>query len=425
MCKKLSKQKKKVVGCGGDALPTKKNLYNKNIKKSQIQNKDKKDSSILNNNNKIIKTKKPILKNMSDLENHFMQKSRAILEKNNLSENYKKKSLLIIRSFINYYINKNNNKINLLSDDENTNYIKKRIKISDVEDYITNYKKYKNDYTKSNIQFRLRYFIRKINKESNLNYKTKINPYPTTSKDRIGPSPIIMLASKLREIGDIVNLLILYFLYFGGLNFSYISRIMIKDLKSAFSVLKLKKGRKIITHYIPNIIKGLLLKYFSQSRTYKSKYLFYDNYLEKKGKSRTQYIKELFITSIYENEILGKEEIKKVVCYFSALRRAKFLSQKYYYLFDLSLSKIFEKVKKNIDNNINDIGTKNLDNSPSQEIIMNNLGIASLFENIENNNEEFTIVPRKINFDEYDNDDISLFSRKIMDSISFVSDINN
>ena len=53
-----------------------------------------------------------------------------------------------------------------------------------------------------------------------------------------------------------------------------IARILIKDLKSSFKTLIIKKGGKKRVHKIPNIIINLLFEYFTKSRTYESKYIF-------------------------------------------------------------------------------------------------------------------------------------------------------
>ena len=81
-------------------------------------------------------------------------------------------------------------------------------------------------------------------------------------------------------------ILLFYFRYFAGLNFSFISRIMIKNLNSSFSKLSLKKGTKNIKHHFPPIITNLLFLYYKNSRTYCSKYFFNDNILGKSDESR-------------------------------------------------------------------------------------------------------------------------------------------
>ena len=122
-----------------------------------------------------------------------------------------------------------------------------------------------------------------------------------------------------------------------------ISRIMIKNLNSSFKTLILIKSAKKRVHTLPDIISNLLFDYFKNTRTFNSKYIFFDDYPEKKRLSRSKYIQNKFITAINKEKILYKGDNKEIISYFSKLRRAKYLSEKDYYLFDLSLSGMIKK----------------------------------------------------------------------------------
>lgn len=123
--------------------------------------------------------------------------------------------------------------------------------------------------------------------------KNKIPILSSKKKENISLN-IELLALKLRGKKDKINLLILYLLFFGRLSFSYISIIMIKDIKSYFSTLKINKRRKKRVHIFPKIIKNLLFDYFIESRTNSSKYLFYDYYLQKKQLQELNILKNIF-----------------------------------------------------------------------------------------------------------------------------------
>lgn len=178
-------------------------------------------------------------------------------------------------------------------------------------EFIKNFKQYQSELTKYNVLSQLRRYIRKLNNEPNLDFKTKIKvpTFPNKKNNKISFC-IEAIASKLRKKQDKRNLLILYLLYFGGLNFSYVSRIMIKDIKSHFTILKLNKGAKKRVHAFLNIIKNLLFDYFLESGTNSSRYLFYDNYLGKKKVTSTQYIKNEFLISINDDNTINREEKK-------------------------------------------------------------------------------------------------------------------
>ena len=55
---------------------------------------------------------------------------------------------------------------------------------------------------------------------------------------------LFRIISKFREEKELEYLLLLYLMYYCGLNFYMISRIMIKYLKSSFRTLVIKKRKK-------------------------------------------------------------------------------------------------------------------------------------------------------------------------------------
>ena len=222
--------------------------------------------------------------------------------------------------------------------------ILKRINLKDISDFINNYKGYKSEKTKYNILYLLRRLERALNNEPKLNFKKKIHLLKSDIRClNINKNDLNKIVSHFREKKVIENLLILYLLYYAGLNFYMISRIMIKNLNSSFKTLILIKSEKKRVHILPDIISNLLFDYFKNTRTFNSKYIFFDDYPKKKGLSRSKYIQNKFITAINKEKILYKGDNKEIISYFSKLRRAKYLSEKDYYLFDLSLSGIIKK----------------------------------------------------------------------------------
>lgn len=155
--------------------------------------------------------------------------------------------------------------------------------ISYAVEFIKNFKQYKSELTKYNVLSQLRRYIRKLNNEPNLNFKTKIKvpTFPNKKNNKIF-FDIETIASKLREKQDKRNLLILYLLYFEGLNFSYVSRIMIKDIKSHFTTLKINKGIKKRVHAFPRIIKNILFDFFQNQKHIHQDTYFMITFQEKK-----------------------------------------------------------------------------------------------------------------------------------------------
>ena len=206
----------------------------------------------------------------------IFERLKANLDNSGASEIYKKKALHIFETFIEYLSNtKKNSKINI-SRIKYKKTILKRINIKDISDFIKNYKGYKSEKTKYNILCLLRRFARVLNNEPKLDFKKKIHPPKRDIKSfNINKNDLNKIASHFREKKDIENLLIFYLLDYAGLNFYMISRIMIKNLNSSFSTLILIKGAKKRVHILPDIISNLLFDYFKNTRTYKSKYIFF------------------------------------------------------------------------------------------------------------------------------------------------------
>lgn len=181
----------------------------------------------------------------------------------------------------------------------NNQTIIKRVNITDISEFNKKNKCYKSEVTKYNILSLLRSLARKLNGEPKLNFRNNLKPPKKTKiNPKISKNCIIKLASCFRENKDIESLLILYLLHYAGLNFYMIARILIKDFKLSFKSLILSKGTKKRVHNFPEYISSLFFDYFKISRTYKSKYFFFDNYLGNEKKSRGKYIKDKFVSSI-------------------------------------------------------------------------------------------------------------------------------
>ena len=198
---------------------------------------------------------------------------------------------------------------------------------------------------------------------------------------------------------------------------------MIKDLKSSFNTLIIKKGGKKRVHTFPKIIVNLLFEYFTSSRTYVSKYFFFDNFIGKNGISRAKYIQNKFKEALMKQKIASFKEIEKIISSFSKLRRAVIFSEQKYYLFDLSLSrmlnnKIFnedEYYSKEIQNESK--GKRNTEEK--KDVFIDEISDISIPDNKEEN-----ILKKKFNFDLYLTENIIDFGENDKSlSFSFISDV--
>ena len=213
-------------------------------------------------------------------------------------------------------------------------FLIKRIKIKDAEDFI-NYK-YKNSKpsTKANIKSRIRKFIRLINDEPKLDFNEKIlRPKTIANNSLLSKDELFLFLNELNEKNDIQSLVLFYLLYFVGLNYSFVSRLVIKNFKSSFKLLIIKKGTKVIKHYFSPVITELLFKYFIDTRSYDSSYFFFDDIKENRDKTRTSIIKEKVKEILDKTNHFNEYKKNKILAQFSKLRRAKIITRELYEYF--------------------------------------------------------------------------------------------
>lgn len=202
------------------------------------------------------------------------------------------------------------------------------------------------------MKIRMRKYVRLLNNEPKLNFQKKLNKIIQNNHSEDNKSKDIKKIIKyLSSKSNLLNILLFYFLYFIGLNYSLVSRLMIKNFKQDFKVLLIQKGTKIIKHYFPKQIINVLYYYFMESRSFKSKYFFNDNIKEQKHQSRTQYIKnevKEFFDEIPDIKEINKQ---KLLSEFSRLRNSKRLTKNSYCLFDQTFTKENDIIKINTKNN--------------------------------------------------------------------------
>ena len=292
---------------------------------------------------------------------------KIILEQEGLSEEYQKRIIKIFQGFIKYNeLKKPNSTLSKNDFDVEKKYIIKRIKISDIYDYITLNDKYKNINTKKFILSRIKKFIRMLNVEPTLNYKKRINYDNKNNKDLeiIDENVIKKIILYLKEKETPQLLLIFYFLYFAGFTYSNISRITIKDFKKGFKALNLKKGRSMKREIHP-IITKILISFF-ENKGNVSKYFFYDSFEDTKIFTRAKLIKNNIESVFKEMGFISFEKINDIVKFFSKSRKSKKLTSKYLYLFDndLNLQNILNKKENSSnDEDISDLHSKSFGNN--------------------------------------------------------------
>lgn len=315
-----------------------------------------KNYAIKNLENKNTKTVKTIEKiniespqKNENKSNSLINKIKNILILETISEKEKKRIINLFSNFFEFLFDKcldkklvNSNK-KLLSKKTN------RLKLSDVNKFIEY--KYKNSKVSTivSIKIKMRKYIRILNGEPKLNYRQKI----VETKDISNPlslnqDELYLIIKHLMKKETYFKILLFYFSYFVGLNYSLISRILIKNLNSSFNKLYLKKGLKVIRHSFPPYITYLLFFYFKKSRTYNSKYFFNDYDLGKNQKTRVETIKIQLKNILEEIKNIPRNKKKYLLFQFSKLRKSKKLNNTLYILFNPEYIKLLDN--KNFDN---------------------------------------------------------------------------
>jgi hypothetical protein len=297
---------------------TEKNLFAELlIKKDQmvIENKNN------NNYNNYIKNKKLLNSNNKNL--NALSKLKAFLEQKKYSIEYCKKIKKLFLDFLNYLKNRRAN-CNIFSDNTRINLLKfkiKRININDAYNFIMNNNKYKSESTKYYLLFTMKKIIRFYNNEKDLDYQTTIINPKIKNRQYIKEKEAYSIINILKEKNDKQNLLIFYFLYIKGLNYSTISRILLSNFKNGFSNLVIKKGKKS-KHKIDFEIKNKLLDYMREQE-YTSKFFFYNNISNTKSKTRAKFIQEQFKLIIEDCFWINSERRNELINYFSISRQPK------------------------------------------------------------------------------------------------------
>ena len=211
-----------------------------------------------------------------------------------------------------------------------------RIKISDVYEFFDN--KYNNNSKNKSLNYilsRIRKYIRLINDEPNLNYNKKIEFKNKNRKEVLSSLEQILFIKYLKEKNDLQILLLFYFLYYLGFTFSKVSRIRITDFKNSLNTLNIKKGKLQRYKIIPVIVENIYE--FIKVKPNKSKYLFYDFFLDSKMLSRVNYIKDKFITSFRSSHLFSLEKEKLLIKNLNKTRSPKRISNSFKFVFDKSI----------------------------------------------------------------------------------------
>lgn len=174
-----------------------------------------------------------------------ISKLNIIFKRRNLSIKYIERIFSYFISFFEFlHIKKNKEKVikKIVGNNDIIYYYISKINIEDIYDFVNlKYNNYKNS-TKNAILSKMRKYSRLLNEDFELEYKNKPN-FPRLSRNEtiIEENLLVDIINNLKNNIDLENLIIFYFLYYSGITFSSIARILPNHFKNNFSLLKLKK----------------------------------------------------------------------------------------------------------------------------------------------------------------------------------------
>lgn len=170
----------------------------------------------------------------------------------------------------------------------------------------------KKDYTSPN------YLSFNINKSKVKKNSTQIGK---AKKNIISPMESLAIINKIKHDNNLEMLLVYYFLYIKGLNFTAISRLMLTHFRNGFEYLILKKGKRS-KYKIDISISQKLYEYF-KSQKYITKFFFFNKIIDNDKTTRVSFIKgkmENILNRAYGLKEYRKAEILKI---FSFIRSPK------------------------------------------------------------------------------------------------------
>lgn len=149
----------------------------------------------------------------------------------------------------------------------------------------------------------------------NIRQKTNKEIFKITNRE------VDAIIDYLRQTKDFENILIFYFLFAKGLNYTQVSRILITDFKQDFNYLLLKK-KFTFTYTIDLDIKNKLIEFFL-AQEYESCYFFYNKIKDGENTRRSLFIKNKFTYIINNCFWINNQRKKSCINYFSLKRFPK------------------------------------------------------------------------------------------------------
>lgn len=114
------------------------------------------------------------------------------------------------------------------------------------------------------------------------------------------------------------------FLYYLGLTYTSISRCTLKHFKCGLSILKVRK-EKLRKYIIISIIKGIIRNFLKEKKM--NLYIYFRWFLRSKGRTRVNYIKDIFSRLLLTCKYIPSKKIKLLLNSFSKTRNPKKITE--------------------------------------------------------------------------------------------------
>ena len=157
-----------------------------------------------------------------------------------------------------------------------------------------------------------------INKSKVKNNSTKIAKAKTNIISRMESLAII---NTIKDDNNLEMLLIYYFLYIKGLNFTAVSRLLLTHFRNGFKYLILKKGKKS-KYKIDISISQKLYEYF-KCQKYNTKFFFFNNIIDNEKTTRVSFIKGKMENILNRADGLKEYRKTEILKIFSFIRSPK------------------------------------------------------------------------------------------------------
>ena len=262
---------------------------------------------------------------------HLFLRLNAILY-NEKKKTYYRKIVIRLFKYLFIYLEKiQSSTIKVITNHGNKYYYSNKLNFKDAENFFLNSdKKESTKYYYLNI---IKKYIKILNKQNNIKFTTSIKRKKKVEKNDV--SNVKNVINKIKQVNNIEILCAFYTLYFTGISFYQLSKLIYNDYnqktkslvfysyKYKKKILKKKKIPKQMSQYFTECFKNK-----------NSGFLFFNELKDKIGNSRKFQIKKIFKDFFRKKLKLSLLKTRKYIDELNVERNSKRLGIKFKYVFE-------------------------------------------------------------------------------------------